>query len=372
MRVVVASPGAGRTTRGYEVFALQLTEYLRGAGVDTELLTGGHVDGATRIHTIERRSRAAAVLAAGGRVEPHSIEQYTFAVAATRMIRRLGPDVVIASESALFGIWRRLHRALGDPTPRFVLTNGGSRRPPFRSVDAVIHHAADLRELAAAAEPERLHTHLPCPIHVPPWDEVDAMREPRRRSARRAELGIPETAYVVACVGAIDRAVKGIDRVAEALSRLPASIEGHLLLIGREGPDDAGLVAAIRDRVGGRLTVIETDPDEVGPTLALADVHVSASLTEGFGRVFLEAQAVGVPNLVHDTERSRTVTGGHATFVDTADPCALATAIADHAARPASVSTRVAWEHARANGWTTLGPSYVQALHEVATSERPR
>ena len=29
MRVVVASPGAGRTMRGYEVFAVQLTESLR-------------------------------------------------------------------------------------------------------------------------------------------------------------------------------------------------------------------------------------------------------------------------------------------------------------------------------------------------------
>lgn len=369
MRVVVASPGAGRTMRGYEVFAVQLTESLREAEVDVTLLAGGVVDGAVGVRSLERRSAAARALARAGRVGAHSIEQYSFALAAVSPIRRLAPDVVVASESALFGVWNRLRRALGPHQPRFVLTNGGSRRPPFRSVDAVIHHAADLRELAVEAEPSRTHVHLPCPIEVESWETVTAARGAERRLARRRELGIGPDSYVIACVGAIDRAVKGIDRVAEAVAALPAALDAHLLLIGREGPDDGGLVAELGTRLDGRVTTIETAPADVGPTLAAADLHVSASLTEGFGRVFLEAQAWGVPNLVHDTARSRIVTGGLARFVDTADARLFAQEIEAHATGRVPHEPQAAWAHAEANGWGALGPDYLEALQAVAASE---
>ncbi len=275
---------------------------------------------------------------------------------------------MVASESVLFGLWKRMGAIIGR-RPRFVLTNGGSRRPPFRSVDAVVHHAADLCRLAAATEPDQTHLHLPCPVPVPAWDEVVAARGGTGRAATRASLGLPADAFVVASIGAIDRAVKRTDLVAHAVASLDPAVDAHLLLLGRAGIDDADLPVRIQAQLGRRVVITEVDPDAVGRTLACADVHVSASPAEGFGRVFLEAQAWGLPNILHDTERSRTVTGGIGHFVDTDDTAAISRALQAIAAAHAGPDPR-AWDHACESGWAELGPRYVEAFTTIAAMER--
>jgi glycosyltransferase involved in cell wall biosynthesis len=63
---------------------------------------------------------------------------------------------------------------------------------------------------------------------------------------------------------------------------------------------------------------------EIADLYGLADVVVSASLTEGFGLGIVEAMCSGLPVLMHDNEHFRWLAGHHSCHVDMEKPGALA------------------------------------------------
>ena len=147
-RIAIASPGAGATWRGYEIFAVQLAKCLDALGANVLLLHGGDINTADtaydskRVRRIDRRSLRARAASRVLPIGPHSIEHYSFAAAAVRDLHRFEPDAVVASESVLLALWHKLrastHRFEPLDNAAFVLTNGGSRTPPFHYADLVI------------------------------------------------------------------------------------------------------------------------------------------------------------------------------------------------------------------------------------------
>ena len=88
-------------------------------------------------------------------------------------------------------------------------------------------------------------------------------------------------------------------------------------------------------------------------------------------RVVKSAQAWGLPNVLHDTARSRAVTGGIGHFVDTDDIAAMADALAT-VATDTQGPHEPSWRHAHASGWARVGPAYVDALAAIASAEPAR
>jgi glycosyltransferase involved in cell wall biosynthesis len=127
------------------------------------------------------------------------------------------------------------------------------------------------------------------------------------RPATRAELGLPPDVFLGVAVGRIIPR-KGHDRLLRALTR-PGLEEVHVALVG-SGPEREPLEALARslgisDRVHfpGRV-----DEEVKWQILDSADAFVSATLHEGFGLMFLEAMAVGLPIVCPDF-------GGHTDFL---------------------------------------------------------
>jgi glycosyltransferase involved in cell wall biosynthesis len=153
--------------------------------------------------------------------------------------------------------------------------------------------------------------------HDPVW--YDAL--PR---AARAEIGIPDGAFLVGFAGTI-RPVKGVAVLVRAFERLAAHTDAHLLLVG-----------AMRDRTAARriaraacrerIHVTGYRPDAAALT-GLCDCFVMPTLSrEGLPRAVIEAMAQciapvvtrvgGMPELVED--------GVSGYVVPPADPAALA------------------------------------------------
>jgi glycosyltransferase involved in cell wall biosynthesis len=82
-----------------------------------------------------------------------------------------------------------------------------------------------------------------------------------------------------------------------------------LLIIG-DGPDKPKLQDLARTlHVADRAVFLGNIPDETKfHLLNIADIYVSAASHEGFGLVFLEAMAVGLPIISYDS-------GGHTDFL---------------------------------------------------------
>lgn len=180
--------------------------------------------------------------------------------------------------------------------------------------------------------------HMPPVAEVPPG--VDARRfrplDPAARAAARAELGLRSDDLVVLSVSRLVPR-KGMDVLIDAAAALGGAFPSLVVLIGGDGRDRARLRARARSR-RAPVRFLGRVPDDRLPRLyGAADVFAMACRSrwfgleeEGFGIVFLEAAAAGVPQVAGRSGGSdEAVVHGDTGFVidDPADPGALAQAL---------------------------------------------
>ena len=134
-------------------------------------------------------------------------------------------------------------------------------------------------------------------------------RPPQNTSARRSDFNLPENAFVLVTAGRVV-ARKATTQLIETLA---AVADAFLLVVG-DGPEaDAVRHKAAQLGVTNRLRMLGYVSDEVKyRAYAAADVFVSTAQHEGFGLVFLEAMAFGLPVVCYNR-------GGQTDFLSTPD-----------------------------------------------------
>ena len=127
---------------------------------------------------------------------------------------------------------------------------------------------------------------------------------------------------------------KGFDEVLEVLDRLPEDI---VYLIAGGGTDEPRLRRKAADLgVAARVIITGLFPEEEKCDLYnLADVYVMPSRAEGFGFVFLEAMACGLPVIAsrYDGGRDALLDGRLGLLVDPSNPEEIRAAILEHLRR---------------------------------------
>ena len=181
-------------------------------------------------------------------------------------------------------------------------------------------------------------TSLPPITEIPPGVDVERFRPlgPEERRLGRRRLGLPEDALVVS---SLSRLVprKGMDVLIRAVARLRRRHPDLVLAIGGSGRDERRLraiAAATKVPVHFLGRVSEED---LPVAYGVADVYAMCCRDrwlgleqEGFGIVFLEAAACGVPQVAGRSGGSaEAVVHGETGFVvdDPADPRAVAAAL---------------------------------------------
>jgi len=234
--------------------------------------------------------------------------------ATVRRIRTLAGDVgaslVVLDPALPLGL---VGPSLGD-LPYAVVLHGaevtvpgrlpGSRRALAnvlaRSALAVCaggYPAAEARRVAGAR--------MPPVVEVPPGVDIDRLR-PLTAAARRkarAELGLPLDGPVVVSVSRLVPR-KGMDVLIDAAAALVPSFPALTVVIAGSGRDRGRLDARVRAS-GAPVRMLGAVPDdELARLYGVADVFVMACRDrwagleqEGFGIVFMEAAACGVPQV---------------------------------------------------------------------------
>jgi len=124
-------------------------------------------------------------------------------------------------------------------------------------------------------------------------------RPPNIAGMTRSQLGLPADGFVMVTVGRLV-ARKAVHQLLDVLQRCGRP-QAHLVIIG-EGPESESLRAeAARRDLAERVHL----PGQVSEQrkfelLSTSDVFVSTSQHEGFGLVFLEAMAFGLPVVCYD------------------------------------------------------------------------
>jgi glycosyltransferase involved in cell wall biosynthesis len=153
------------------------------------------------------------------------------------------------------------------------------------------------------------------------------------RVALRARHGIEADANVVLTVARLDpgEQYKGYDTVLRALPLLQAAVGPVCYLVVGAGGDLARLQALTAELgVGDAVRFCGFVPDaELPGYYRMADVFAMPSRAEGFGIVFLEAMACGVPVIGGDEDGTRDALadGELGVLADPGDPRAVAAAL---------------------------------------------
>jgi 1,2-diacylglycerol 3-alpha-glucosyltransferase len=368
VRVFFPCTGLGRQRRGFETFTLECAEALRGdPRIAVTVFSGRAVPGTeTRVRWSAARDGSLASLA--GRLvkhDPYFVEQATFFLSLLPALVLGRPDVVYFSDLNLGNLcwhWRRLT----GQRYRLLYSNGAPTTLPFTRADFVqqVTPAGFDSAVARGESPDR-QTVLAYGLRMP-----DALPTRITGDARRA-LGLPADRPVVLSVAALDVAVKRTDYLIREIAALPAP-RPFLCLLGGDSPDAEKIRALAAGLLGDDVLIRSVPRESIGDYYRAADLFALASQMEGFGLVYAEALAHGLPVVAHDFPVARFVTDGLASLTDLSPAGAGTRAIAKALAQPMTETDRAA-RHAsvrRRFGWDNLRERYVEMLLRVA--ELPR
>ncbi len=230
-----------------------------------------------------------------------------------RLAGELDADLVIIDPALPLGL---IGPALGRPYG--VLLHGAEvtvpgRLPASAQVLAGVLRRAHVLFAAGnypAAEASRLLTgKAPTVVVVPPGVDAGRFRplDDDERRAARASFGLPDAGRLIVSVSRLVPR-KGMDTLIAAVSRLVPERQDLTLAIAGEGRDQRRL-ARLAQTCGAPVRFLGRVPDEqLAGLYGAADVFVMVCRDrwrgleqEGFGIVFLEAAACGVPQVAGDS-----------------------------------------------------------------------
>lgn len=158
----------------------------------------------------------------------------------------------------------------------------------LRRADVVVAQSEDTaRNVARIYGVDRDVDRIPLGIDKPIWEGA----------AQRSEFHIPDDAFVLVTAGRIV-ARKATTQLIDTLLAVP----GAVLLIVGDGPEASAVMRRAEEcNVAARIRMLGYVTDAVKyQAYRVADVFVSTSQHEGFGLVFLEAMAFGLPVVCYD------------------------------------------------------------------------
>jgi glycosyltransferase involved in cell wall biosynthesis len=237
-------------------------------------------------------------------------------LAARALLRNEPFDVVHAHFAVPTGVGS-LPAARAAGVPHMISLHGGdvfdpSRRwsphrlPPVRAVVDWVLRGSDAVVAQSSNTRDNVHRYyrFPGPIRIVPL----GIRRPSFEQVGREAVGLPRDRFLAVTIGRLVPR-KQVHLLLDALTR-PACRGVDLVIVG-DGPERDLLEQTVRAlSLGDRVHFLGTVSEErKWQVTAECDLFVSSTAHEGFGLVYLEAMAVGVPIVTFDH-------GGHVDFLE--------------------------------------------------------
>lgn len=368
LRVLFSCTGIGIFNRGIETFFRDSFDHLKTVDGLKVGLVKGRGEKAPREYRVWTLPRTGILANGLGRVvrrNSYVIEQWSSFFGVARQIRRTKPGVVYFSDANLGYLLYRFRSKVGVPY-RLLFSNGGPCNPPFDRVECVHQVAPLYREHAlSVGEPEQRQLFVPYGFSVPERPKADGAR----KAELRARLGLPPHRPVVLSVGWIAARHKRMDYVVREIARMSVP-RPFLQLVGVIDQESAAIADLAARLLGvGNFSLREVKPSQVADYYRSADIFTLASLSEGFGRVYIEALAHGLPVIAHNHPVMKYVIGDVGTLADLNLPGMLERHIVSELSKADDPGLAVArWNSIRERfSWEVLAASYKRMFEHAAT-----
>jgi 1,2-diacylglycerol 3-alpha-glucosyltransferase len=370
IRVLLSCSGIGILDRGIETFFREAFDGLRNLdGVETLLIKGGGppAESEKSVWNLPRTGRLAPALGRLAHRSSYVIEQWSTFLPVVRQIRRFEPHIIFYSDANLGFLLYWFRNWIGVPY-RLLFSNGGPCHPPFIRTDFV-HQVAPhyYNEAIAADEPATKHHLVPYGIHVPPQPPVNNLEAQRQA---RSQFNLPQDRKIVLSVGWVSRQHKRMDYVIREIAALPAP-RPFLQLLGTIDNESQEIIDLGLQMLGPQGFSARSVPyEDVANYYRAADVFVLASLSEGFGRVLLEAMMHGLPVVAHRHPVMEFVVGDAGRLEDLSAPGTLTTAVSQLLAQPDPAEMQeYRWNSVRTRfDWQALRSSYREMFFRCAAN----
>jgi 1,2-diacylglycerol 3-alpha-glucosyltransferase len=372
IKVFLICSGSGHIHRGYESFTQECFEALsENPLLDITLFQGGPSFGRSTIQlwNLPRNHLFTKQLASQlGKFshfgEAYFLEQASFCLSLIPHLYSRRPDVIYFSDfevGTMLWHWRRI----SGLSYKLLFSNGAPNGPPFSRVDHVQHLTPiHYRTAVDAGEAVSRHSLVPYGIKIP--REYTSFSTVERNVCRQ-KLDLPTDRPLILSVGTINKSHKRMDYLIREIAQLPEP-RPYVLLLGQFDRESEAVIQLGNQLLGTKHFQAKTvSSTEITDYYRVADLFVLSSLSEGFGRVFLEAMSLGLPCLTHDYEVTRFVLGEHGYFANFELPESLAKLVSQVLVhnneelkyqRHQSVYDRFSWEK--------LAPSYIKMIQSVA------
>lgn len=244
----------------------------------------------------------------------------------------------------------------------------------YRKASRVITNSMNTRGLVLVLAP---HVRVVC-IH-PGVDTREVRPDPAHTAEFRRQLGIPDQSLVVSTVARMEPR-KNQPAVMRAVARLRAEGFDLVYVCVGDGPERATLEALIASQQWQTWALLpgQISDQQKALVYAISDLFVMPSVTagpmfEGFGMVFLEAAAAGVPSISGNTggQSEAVVHGKTGLVVDGTDDGAVEQAIrkliVDGELR--RFMGRQAWQWAQSHDWQKVVAHTMAEIESIQSDE---
>lgn len=410
MRVLILSSGLGFVNCGDERFLLDLAAQLRLNGLPVTCWGSSEAPDVRRIPTFRRdelQQLALERIRGDARVPPFfaadlhdwamHTEEHLFGVAAAACL----DDELRAKEPAVVYLkWPGgLVNAGGGSTALLERLVRAGREGPVQTVirtdfahkliverlagQGFMFHSVSpwaTKQLRDVGVPPEMVFELPNGVAGEPFRKARL-----RRSALRDEFHIPQNAFVILSVGALDRESNNFPFVLCEMTLLAKDLNIYWVVAGSRGKEPAAWERQAREIFGERFRPLVDIPFDRMPDLhGLADLAVCGRSSETFGLLHAETQLSGLPFVMHDCEVTRWMTAGlppelaGASLVNMQAPGALSAAIVQWRSVLSDAKGREALSailetfralQAKRFSWESLGPRFAEAFRSMADPE---
>lgn len=315
IKMYILCSGLDAVRRGFEAYSRDLFNLLtEESDIDITLLkgTGSLEDSEYPVPNIHRTRKLNQLLSKLTGKHPFTIERISFSLGLVPYLVMGKPDLVFSPDMDIFEMVHKLRGALGLDFSLVCHTGGGLHKFKFLDAGDIsrrdhVHHPTPVFREAATRSgfKEENQFTIPCFLDLP---EDRIKYSPANVDALKSEFALPLSVPIILSVGQLDRSVKRMNYVIEEVAN--SSKDCFLLMAGETCEETKSIRKLARNRLGeDRFLMTSVPRERMMDLYQIADLFVLASKSEGFGLVYLEALANGLPVVAHDFEVSRYVLG---------------------------------------------------------------